>query len=105
MNTFTIHRDAEQTFSLPTEITHDQATACASRLSEQLQSRAKDASNRPVVIDAGNLQNFDSSALAVLLACRRQVTRCDRRMVVAHMPKKLRDLAALYGVSDLLPAQ
>ena len=51
-------------------MTHDQAKALAKTFEMAL--LAQTANREPVVADAGSLNRFDSSALAVLLACRRQ---------------------------------
>ena len=57
-----------------------------------------------VVVDAGPLQRFDSSALAVLLECRREALAIGKTFSVARMPQRLRELAKVYGVAELLPA-
>lgn len=57
-----------------------------------------------VVADAGALQAFDSSALAVLLACRREALAAGKTFAVRGLPRRLRQLAGLYGVEALLPA-
>jgi len=57
-----------------------------------------------VVADAGALHRFDSSALAVLLECRREALALGKAFAVARMPPRLRELAAVYGVGELLPA-
>ena len=57
-----------------------------------------------VVIDASNLQQFDSSALAVLLDCRRAATSWGRPFELRNTPPKLAALARLYGVDVLLLA-
>jgi phospholipid transport system transporter-binding protein len=85
---------------LPAELTHDQAGACCRMLVQGLRSQAEPA----VVADAGALSRFDSSALAVLLECRRESLAVGKTFSVSRLPARLRDLAALYGVSDLLPA-
>ena len=85
---------------LPAEITHDQAGACSRMLAQALRSRSEPA----VVADAGSLSRFDSSALAVLLECRREALALGKSFSVSRMPARLRDLAALYGVAQLLPA-
>ena len=54
--------------------------------------------------DASPLQKFDSSALAVLLDCRRAVLQAGKTFSVRAMPVRLRELASLYGVAELLPA-
>jgi len=40
----------------------------------------------------------------VLLECRREALALGKTFAVAHMPPRLRDLAGLYGVSELLVA-
>jgi phospholipid transport system transporter-binding protein len=85
---------------LPAELMHEQATACCRMLAEAL--RRDTASS--VVADAGNLERFDSSALAVLLECRREALAAGKSFSVARMPARLRDLASVYGVAQLLPA-
>jgi len=57
-----------------------------------------------VVVDASALTQFDSSALAVLLECRREAKGRDRGFAVKGLPVKLRELATLYGIAGLLPA-
>jgi phospholipid transport system transporter-binding protein len=57
---------------------------------------------RQAVVDAKPLQVFDSSALAVLLECRREALALGKTFAVANMPPRLRDLAGVYGVSELL---
>ena len=84
---------------LPEAITHVQAPACLNMLREA--ARAEQGST--LLVDAGALARFDSSALAVLLACRREALRQQRGFAVVALPAHLRSLAALYGVSHLLP--
>ena len=55
-----------------------------------------------VVVDAGNLAQFDSAALAVLLECRRQANAWGRPFTLRNTPPKLEALAKLYGVDVLL---
>jgi phospholipid transport system transporter-binding protein len=55
-----------------------------------------------VVIDASALQQFDSSALAVLLECHRLAQAWGRAFSVRQAPDKLAALARLYGVDVLL---
>ncbi len=57
-----------------------------------------------VVADAGALSHFDSSALAVLLECRREALALGKTFAVSRLPTRLRELASLYGVAELLPA-
>jgi len=85
---------------LPAELTHDQAPACCRMLAEALRRDPGTA----VVADAAALEHFDSSALAVLLECRREALAAGKSFSVARMPPRLRELATVYGVASLLPA-
>jgi phospholipid transport system transporter-binding protein len=85
---------------LPAELTHDQAGACCRMLVQGLRTQAESA----VVADAGALSRFDSSALAVLLECRRESLAVGKSFSISRMSGRLRDLATLYGVAELLPA-
>lgn len=55
-----------------------------------------------VQIDAAGLRQFDSSALAVLLECRRLAQTSGRAFQLSGAPARLRQLAGLYGVAELL---
>ncbi len=57
-----------------------------------------------MVVDASALQRFDSSALAVLLEFRRECLAMGRHFSIQGLAPKLADLAALYGIAELLPA-
>lgn len=83
---------------LPVTLTHADATACL----DQLSSGVRHEVSADVVIDAAPLKQFDSSALAVLLALRRECARAGKRFAVQGLPDRLRDLAALYGIEALL---
>jgi phospholipid transport system transporter-binding protein len=85
---------------LPAELTHDDAVACCRMLAQGLRSQPDPA----VVADAGGLTRFDSSVLAVLLECRREALALGKTFSVSRMPPRLRELATLYGVAQLLPA-
>ena len=92
-----------QMLVLPTRLVHEDAQACLRMLTQGLQHGAQ-AQNVPVVADASALSSFDSSALAVLLACRREALAVGRSFVVRGLHPRLAGLAGLYGVSALLPA-
>lgn len=86
---------------LPAVVTHARANACAKALRDALRlSKGADW----VQVDASALAQFDSSVLAVLLDCRRSVVAMGWRFTVAHLPERLRQLAGLYGVAELLSA-
>jgi phospholipid transport system transporter-binding protein len=84
---------------LPAELTHEQAAACCRMLAQGMRSQADPA----VVADVAALSRFDSSALAVLLECRREALALGKTFSVARLPARLRELATLYGVAELLP--
>lgn len=84
--------------TLPLQLTHAQAQAS---LSDWL--RHADAEpGGTVKLDAKNVQHFDSSALAVLLALRRELVSRGQTLVLEEVPPRLSELAALYGVDELL---
>lgn len=85
---------------LPAQLTHGDAPACCRMLAQALRSEP----GAQAVADASALQRFDSSALAVLLECRREALALGKSFAVSQLPARLRELAALYGVADLLPA-
>jgi phospholipid transport system transporter-binding protein len=84
---------------LPANITLANARTCAHMLAQALRSQSE-----AVVADASSLQKFDSSAIAVLLECRREAQIQGKGFSVRGLPERLRSLAALYGVAELLPA-
>lgn len=85
---------------LPSRLTHEVAASAALALTGMLAGET----GEQVVADAGGLHEFDSSALAVLLACRRQTLAAGKVFAVQGLPDRLRRLAGLYGVEALLPA-
>ena len=84
--------------ALPPELTHDLAARFVLDLKRQVQLQAG-----AVVADASALQTFDSSALAVLLECRRGALAAGKTFSVQGLPPRLRQLATLYGVAELIP--
>ena len=83
---------------LPAKLTADEARATLRMLAQTLKSEPESG----VVVDASALQEFDSSALAVLLECQRQAQAWGRAFSVRQAPAKLAALAKLYGVDALL---
>jgi phospholipid transport system transporter-binding protein len=88
---------------LPTELTQTQATACLRMLVQGLRSASGQGGDDLVVVDATALSRFDSAALAVLLELRREALSLGKRFAVRGLPTQLGNLAALYGVAELLP--
>jgi len=83
---------------LPPVLMHAQAPACRLQLAQAMAA----SQDRVLLLDASDLAQFDSSALAVLLACRREAQALGRSLQLQGLPDKLRELAALYGVLALL---
>ena len=88
------------TLVLPAELTHGQASDALRMLLQALKAQREPQ----VVVDAGALTTFDTSALAVLLECRRTALFDGRGFMVKALPPALASLAGLYGVQELLPA-
>lgn len=83
---------------LPNTLLHEQADACLAQWVSQLPAEPL----TKVSIDASSLLEFDSSALAVLLGLRRVVSARSGTLRVTGMTARLRELAGLYGVLQLL---
>lgn len=88
---------------LPESLTLAEARETTLRLRAALEAEAEPV----LVIDGGRLERFDSSALAVLLECRRAAQAWGKRFELRSLPPALAGLASLYGLGELLalPAQ
>jgi phospholipid transport system transporter-binding protein len=53
-------------------------------------------------IDCGNLKDFDSTVLTVLLAWQKKLQADGQQISVQNAPEKLTVLAGVYGVAELL---
>ena len=84
---------------LPATLTAREARDTLRMLRQALEKEGGDSA---VVVDAGPLQRFDSSALAVLLEIDRLAQAWGREFAVRSAPAKLAALAKLYGVDALL---
>ena len=80
-------------FSLPSQLTHTGASACCAQFGQWLEQ-----GSGPARIDLSGLTQFDSSALAVLLDCKRQALAAGRSLEPSGWPDRLQELARLYGV-------
>lgn len=85
---------------LPVTLTHREASACLRMLEQSL----KKVTTPQVVVDASALTAFDTSALAVLLECRREALGENKSFAVKDLPQALVGMSKLYGVDGLLPA-
>lgn len=86
---------------LPAVLTQDTASACLRELAMAVRQQP----TAVVHVNAAGLQRFDSSALAVLLELRRAALAQGKSLALGGLPQRLADLARLYGIAELLPAQ
>ena len=84
--------------ALPQELTQSQAMACLAALVKGMREQP----GLSVVLDATPLTRFDSAALAVLLELQRQASALGKQLAIHGLPERLSDLAALYGIAELL---
>jgi ABC-type transporter Mla MlaB component len=80
-------------YALPATVTMHNAAATSAALSQALRTGER-------VVDAAAVNQADSSLIALLLQARRSGP--DVR--IEGLPKRAQQLAALYGVQDLLHA-
>ncbi len=86
--------------ALPAEVTQAQAQSVSDGLVQQLLANVRQGGE--AVLDASALSHFDSSALAVILACRRAVLTQGAALRVQGLPTRAHALAQVYGVAELL---
>jgi phospholipid transport system transporter-binding protein len=86
--------------ALPAVLTQAQAQSVSDALIKTLLANL--AQGGPAVVDASALSQFDSSALAVVLACRRAVLAQGQQLQIQGLPDRAQALARVYGVTDLL---
>jgi phospholipid transport system transporter-binding protein len=84
--------------ALPEVLTLGEARETAVALVEAI------AADPAPVIDASCLRTLDSSAIAVLLECRRVAQAAGKTLTVTGAPVKLGQLAQLYGLEGLIDA-
>lgn len=85
---------------LPVELMHEQASACARDLLSRVRRTGSGAAEW--VLDASPLQRFDSCALAVILAVRREAQAQGASVRLVQAPERLQSLARLYGIDSLV---
>ncbi len=86
---------------LPAELVQTTASQALLTLAPALGSEME----TQVTVDASALTRFDSTALAVFLELRRIAARAGKSLVWRGVPPRLAELAKLYGIAELLPAQ
>ena len=82
---------------LPEQATLEQAAALAETLPAALAE-----GNGALRIDCSQLESYDSSTLSLLLQAHRLAQQAGRDFQVTDAPQQLQQLAALYGVEELL---
>ncbi|MSQ56401.1 MAG: STAS domain-containing protein [Limnohabitans sp.] len=85
-----------KTLQLPAQLTGLQAQAQWDSFKSRI--TAHDA----IEINASALKDFDSSALAFLLACLRQAQQVGSTCQITGLPPLAHSLAKVYGVDQLL---
>ena len=90
---------------LPARLRMDMARSAWAQMAPALRIEAGqvlDAAGREVRLSAAELTDFDSSALSLLLSAARQCSQQGVTLKLSDAPDKLRELARVYGVADLL---
>jgi phospholipid transport system transporter-binding protein len=60
--------------------------------------------DRPdLVIDLAQVTEVDSSAISMLLEWQRKAREQNRQICFSNIPKNMKNLAQLYGISELIP--
>ena len=85
--------------SLPSTLTQVQAALVSHDLEKAIASQ-----QGIFVLDTSAVQFFDSSALAVLLGACRTAARAQVPLQITGLPARAAQLAALYGLTDILSA-
>ena len=85
--------------ALPAVVMQAQAQSMADGLAPLLAACVVEGGE--AVLDASSLVRFDSSALAVILACRRAVLAKGAQLRITGLPARAQALAKAYGLSDL----
>jgi phospholipid transport system transporter-binding protein len=81
---------------LPAQLKHVQVSQWAAVLEKSIPA------HQICSIDASELKEFDSSALALLLHASRLAQLRQTRLNMVKIPEKLHQLARVYGVADCL---
>lgn len=85
-------------------VTVPMTIANARALEGQGRSLAAELGNGELVVDLGAVHEVDSAALAVLFAWQRELQSNGGSLRLENVPVALVSLAAMYGVTELIPA-
>ncbi|QPF72555.1 STAS domain-containing protein [Roseateles sp. DAIF2] len=90
---------------LPASVRLAQATGLWTQLQAGLRAEAAqigNAAGKTLGLNAGELREFDSSALTLLLQAARLCGQQGLTLQIHNAPAKLQELARVYGVAELL---
>ena len=90
---------------LPSRVRMDEAGSAWASLSAQLRlevAQVHGGAGNLVELSAANLQDFDSSALSLLLGAARHCAAAGIALRIDGAPPSLVELARVYGVQELL---
>lgn len=90
-------------FKLPVKIGHAEAERVLKSFKKDLPALSAHES-KTVVVDASELKEFNSSALALLLAFKRELQSKGLQLQVEQLPGQLQNLGQVYGVDLFLRA-
>ena len=90
-------------FKLPVKIGHAEAERVLKRFKKDLPA-LNASESKTVVVDASELKEFNSSALALLLAFKRELQSKGLQLQVDQLPGQLQNLGQVYGVDLFLRA-
>ena len=93
---------AQHRFALPAVLTQREAPQALAVMGIDAADAKAPAASECWTIDASPLTEFDSSALAVLLACKRRAAAAKCLLAISDPPAKLVRLAGLYGLDQVL---
>jgi phospholipid transport system transporter-binding protein len=89
---------------LPAAVTLVQAQELLAQLATAVATASAAGGDKTLLIDAAEVVDFDSSALALLLEAQREARASGLACRLLQPPPKLMELARLYGVEALLGA-
>ena len=90
-----------QSFALPEVIDHENVQTI---LDQGLLMLSQMGSGDSLSVDCSKLTQFDSSALSLVMGLLRQAQPMSASIVLEKVPEKLRSLAQVYGVAELVVA-
>jgi len=90
-----------QRFDLPAVVDHENVQAI---LEQGLSVLGKLSAGDQLSVDCSKLTQFDSSALSLVMGLVREAQCKSVSIILEKVPEKLRSLAQVYGVAELVVA-